>query len=194
MKNIKKQFVYLLVLCFVFNFSYSEEVQGNSEINNPDPQAVVNELLDAFRTELDGKASNLFSKTDEAIVNYSFEMVLNERTGQIFIANLQEQPVFPIASKESYKRGDKKYEVSCDKGGKVTKSECSGKISCGTKVYNCLKSGGCATICQAPAIKKDNDKFIGAIKNIKANNKIPSLSILPNDKFSSVKLDYLVVK
>ncbi len=194
MKNIKRQLVYLLVLCFTFSFSCSEEAEDKAELKSEDPQSIVNELLDTFRTELDNKASNLFSKSDEVIVNYSFEMILNERTGQIFIANLQEQPVFPISSKESYKRTDKKYEVSCDKGGTVTKSQCDGKISCGTKVYNCLKSGGCATICQAPAIKKENVKFIGEVKKIKTNDRIPSLNIIPNDKFSSVKLDYLIVK
>lgn len=41
------------------------------------------------------------------------------------------------------------YEVTCKGGSKEFKSEpCDGKFSCGRLIYKCLKSGGCATICQ----------------------------------------------
>ncbi|WP_346881606.1 hypothetical protein [uncultured Algibacter sp.] len=171
------------------------------------PEIMIDKLLEAFKGELDLKGV----KSSEVVISYDFEVVLNERTGQVFIAGLTKQPIFPIGGKSLYKKDGKKYTLSCSKGDKTTTSNCSGKFSCGKAVYNCLEEGGCATICEAPPRSIVNDAFVEKISNIDANNEIyeiptvgestetldvnkPLLDILPNDKFSSVSLNYVFVK
>ena len=81
----------------------------------------------------------------------SYELVADLESGAITLLNFQEESFFPIADSSSYARTATVYTVECTKGDEtVWTKECDSKWSCGTAINDCLKIGGCASICENP--------------------------------------------
>lgn len=79
-----------------------------------------------------------------------------------YITSREAKPDFFVLDDEEevkQRRAEDKYEVTCKGGTKEFTEGCNGKLSCGKLIYNCLQSGGCATICENKVIYVPQNKL-----------------------------------
>lgn len=156
--NLLKSLCVCLLFIGVITLSCSDAKAEDTLENHQIDEEKINNLFTLVDSKLKDKIQTMRQNNGDKVIQkvISFLIIMDNTTGKIGLANFKEENYFaPITyalSSKKVQKGNKiggGYTVSCTGGSEGDwEKECSGKISCGRAIADCLDQGGCAKICE----------------------------------------------